>query len=56
MAEGRVASRYVKSLLGLAEEQKSLDKVYQDMRLFTKVCDENPAFGIMLRSPVIRHD
>lgn len=56
MAEARVASRYVKSLLGLAEEQKSLDKVYQDMRLFTKVCEQNSAFGIMLRSPVIRHD
>lgn len=56
MAEARVASRYVKSLLGLAEEQKLLDKVYQDMRLFTKVCDENRSFSIMLRSPVIRHD
>jgi F-type H+-transporting ATPase subunit delta len=56
MAESRVATRYVKSLLGLAEEQNILDKVFQDMLLFTKVCEENKAFGIMLRSPVIRHD
>ncbi len=56
MAESRVAPRYVKSLLGLAVEQNILDKVFQDMLLFTKVCEENKAFGIMLRSPVIRHD
>jgi F-type H+-transporting ATPase subunit delta len=56
MAESRVASRYVKSLLGLAEEQQVLDHVHNDMLLFTKVCNENRAFALMLRSPVIRHD
>jgi F-type H+-transporting ATPase subunit delta len=56
MAESRVASRYVKSLLGLAEEQQVLDNVHNDMLLFTKVCNENRAFALMLRSPVIRHD
>lgn len=56
MAESRVASRYVKSLLGLAEEQQVLDSVHNDMLLFTKVCNENRAFALMLRSPVIRHD
>lgn len=56
MAESRVVARYVKSLLGLAEEQKSLDKVHQDMLLFSRVCNQNRAFPVMLRSPVIRHD
>jgi F-type H+-transporting ATPase subunit delta len=56
MAESRVASRYVKSLLGLAQEQKALDNVHNDMLLFTKVCNENHSFTLMLRSPVIRHD
>ncbi|MDL5047619.1 ATP synthase F1 subunit delta [Oscillatoria amoena NRMC-F 0135] len=56
MAESRVASRYVKSLLGLAEEQQALDLVHSDMLLFTRVCNENRAFALMLRSPVIRHD
>lgn len=56
MAGSRVVARYVKSLLGLAEEQKSLDKVHQDMLLFTNVCNQNSSFRIMLRSPVIRHD
>jgi F-type H+-transporting ATPase subunit delta len=56
MAELRVASRYVKSLLGLAVEQGQLEAVHQDMLLFSKVCHESRDFGLMLKSPVIRHE
>lgn len=56
MADIRVASRYVKSLLGLAVEQGVLEEVNRDMQLFSKVCAENRAFVLMLKSPVIRHD
>src|SRR3954466_7828566 len=56
MADLRVASRYVKSLLDLAVEQGVLEEVHRDMQLFAKVCDENRAFALMLKSPVIRHD
>ena len=56
MANLRVASRYVKSLLGLAVEQGVLEQVHQDMLLFSSVCDENRNFAAMLRSPVIRHE
>lgn len=56
MADVKVASRYVKSLLGLAVERGVLEQVHQDMLLFTKVCDENYEFRTMLASPVIRHD
>jgi F-type H+-transporting ATPase subunit delta len=56
MADIRVASRYVKSLLGLAVEQKSLEEVHRDMQLFAQVCMENRNFVNMLRSPVIRHE
>ena len=56
MADLRVASRYVKSLLGLAVEKNVVEAVHQDMLLFTKVCRENRAFTIMLKSPVIRHE
>jgi len=51
-----VASRYVKSLLGLAVEKGALDQVHADMQLFTNVCEENRDFMLMLRSPVIKHD
>lgn len=56
MAESRVASRYVKSLLGLAVEQNAVDAVHNDMVSFSKVCAENRAFTLMLRNPVIKHD
>ena len=56
MADSRVASRYVKSLLGLAEEQNALEQVHADMQLFASVCQTNHDFTRMLNSPVIRHD
>ena len=56
MADLRVASRYVKSLLGLSVEQGALEEVHNDMILFTKTCKENRNFVAMLRSPVIRHE
>lgn len=56
MAESRVASRYVKSLLGLAVEQKSLDAVHADMLLFSKLAKDSREFVLMLRNPIIKHD
>lgn len=56
MVDSRAASRYVKSLLGLAIEQKALDNVHNDMVFFAKVVDENKNFALMLRNPVIPHD
>jgi len=55
MADSRAASRYVKSLLGLAVEKNALDQVHQDMLLFSKVVNENRAFALMLRNPIIKH-
>lgn len=56
MADSRVASRYVKSLLGLAVEQGVIEDVHKDMQMFSKLCVQNRAFTVMLRSPVIRHE
>src|SRR4051812_11062849 len=56
MADLRVASRYVKSLLELAVQQNALDDVHKDMQLFSKTCRENRDFVTLLRSPVIRHE
>ena len=56
MAESRVASRYVKSLLGLAVEQNSLEQVNTDMQLFAHVCSTSREFTNMLKSPVIKHE
>jgi F-type H+-transporting ATPase subunit delta len=56
MSDTRAASRYVKSLLTLAVEKNALEAVHQDMLLFSKICDENRAFAMMLRNPIIKHD
>lgn len=56
MADQRVASRYVKSLLGLAVEQNALESVHQDMKMFDELCDKNRDFLVMLRSPIIKHE
>lgn len=56
MADSRAASRYVKSLLDLSIEQKSLEDVHNDMLFFSEVVAENKNFALMLRSPVIPHD
>ena len=56
MADIRAASRYVKSLLGLAVEQNVLEQVHNDMQLFTKVVETNRQFRLMLLNPIIRHD
>lgn len=56
MSDYRAASRYVRSLLGLAEEQGALDEVHKDMQLIDKTCDESYDLVVMLRNPIIRHD
>jgi F-type H+-transporting ATPase subunit delta len=56
MSTSRAASRYVNSLLGLAVEKNILDQVHEDMKAFNKVCEENRAFTLMLRNPIIKHD
>lgn len=55
MIETRAASRYAKSLIGLAIEKGVLEQVHEDMQFFTRVCEENRAFLLALSSPVVNH-
>lgn len=52
----RVATRYVKSLLDLAVSQGVLDKVHDDMKLFSATVERSNDLALMLKSPVIKHD
>lgn len=56
MVDSRAASRYAKSLLGLAIEQNVLDQVHADMQLFSKVVEGTKELGFVLRNPIIKHD
>lgn len=56
MQNPRVAGRYAKSLVGLAQEQSQLETVYADMKYLQDVCRQSIEFTNLLRSPVIRND
>ena len=56
MSEYRIASRYAKSLLDLADEKGALEDVNKDMLMFSQLADENRELTLMLKSPIITHD
>lgn len=56
MLQPRLAGRYAKSLIDLAAEQNSLDKVYEDMLYLQKVCKQSREFVTLMRSPIIVAD
>ena len=56
MKETRVALRYAKSLISLAEERNILELVKEDMQTVLSVCDENKDFTNMLKNPIVKAD
>jgi F-type H+-transporting ATPase subunit delta len=56
MSNARLAGRYAKSLLGLAQEQGQLEVVYADMKYIQAVCNASSEFVNLLRSPIIKAD
>ena len=53
MLDTVVASRYAKSLLGLAKEMGVLKEVNEDMKLFASVCEENRELPVLFRNPIV---
>jgi len=56
MPNPRLAARYAKSLIDLANEKGELEKVYADMLWLQSVNKSNRDFVNLLRSPVINPD
>jgi len=54
MANPRLATRYAKSLIDLANEKGQLEKVYEDMQVLQIICTGNRDFVNLLKSPVIK--
>lgn len=54
MSAGRIASRYAKSLIQLAEEQKKLDRVLEDVESFRSLVKESADFRNFIKSPIIQ--
>ncbi|NOT51954.1 MAG: ATP synthase F1 subunit delta [Chitinophagaceae bacterium] len=56
MPNPRLATRYAKSLMGIAIEKGQLEKVFADMQWLQAVCKSNKDFVALLRSPIIKGD
>jgi F-type H+-transporting ATPase subunit delta len=56
MLDHKVASRYAKSIAGLAQERGILEDVNQDMLLFSHTCKQNRELRAVLQNPIITHD
>lgn len=56
MVDTKVASRYAKSLIGLAQEQNLLEQVKKDMELILSTCRSTKEFQLLLKSPIIKGD
>lgn len=55
MSSQRIATRYAKSLIELAQEKGKLDRVLEDVQSFSEVA-KNREFALMLKSPIIKGD
>ncbi len=56
MSDYRIASRYAKSLIELAQERGILEEIYQDMLFFSKTVASSRELGLLLRNPIVKHD
>lgn len=56
MTNPRLAERYAKSLLDLAQEQNKLELVFTDMQMLDGICKTNREFANVLKSPIIKED
>lgn len=56
MQNPRLASRYAKSLIDIAQELNVLEAVLDDMELIQQVCTSSHDFVLMLKSPVVKAD
>lgn len=56
MSERRVASRYSKSLISLAQEKGLLEEVNNDMELFTTTFKGSRDLVIAIKNPIIPND
>ena len=55
MANAKIAKRYARSLLELANERNELEMVKADIELFQRTINENRSLALLLKSPVVDH-
>lgn len=53
MADYKIAIRYARSLMGLADENKALDAVQHDMASLAAAIKSSRELSVLLKSPVV---
>ena len=53
---GGVAGRYASALYELAESDKALDRVADDLRALRALCDESADLARLVASPIVSRD
>jgi len=56
MQSPRLAGRYAKSLVDLAQEKGQLETVYADMQYISGAAKQSKEFAALLKSPIIKSD
>lgn len=56
MQNPRLAFRYAKSLIDIAQEMNVLEAVLDDMELIQQICHSNHDLVLMLKSPIVKAD
>ncbi|TAD85935.1 MAG: ATP synthase F1 subunit delta [Bacteroidetes bacterium] len=56
MLNPKLAARYAKSLIDLAQQDNLLEEVFADMTLIQRTCKNNPELVRVLKSPIIKAD
>lgn len=56
MQNPRLAARYAKSLIDLAQEQNKLEEIYGDIVTISNACAASAELRTLLKSPVIKPD
>jgi len=56
MSVQKVATRYAKSLMDLAEEQSIIEEVCNDMKLLDKTVSSNKELRLALKSPIVNQE
>jgi len=56
MSQVRIARRYAKALIGIAQDKKELVRVGEDFQLIHNLTKESRDFQLFLKSPVIRKE
>ena len=56
MTNPRLAERYARSLVTVAQEKGKLEDVHKDMQFLNSVVKSNPDFVALLNSPIIKND